>query len=82
VFRMNRILPRGVVSTLFASTLVLVGVYSIPQSVLAAAIDPKEIWLSGVDPVVLHDRDKNAADNDFMELFKFGSSWARASARV
>ena len=62
VFRMNRILPRGVVRASFASSLVLVGVNSIPQSVLAAAIDPKEIWLSGVDPVVLHDRDKNAAD--------------------
>ncbi len=37
------------------------------------------VWLSGVDPIVLHDRNKNAADNDFMELFKPGVSWASAA---
>jgi len=47
-----------------------------------AADNDFNVWLSGVDPVVLHDRDKNATDNDFMALFKSGSSWARASART
>jgi hypothetical protein len=51
------------------------------QSVNAADND-FNVWLSGVDPVVLHDRDRNATDNDFMELFKSASSWAKASARV
>jgi hypothetical protein len=71
--------------TLFSETilpaLMVVALLFGNQSVNAADND-FNVWLSGVDPVVLHDRDKNAADNDFMELFKSGSSWARASARV
>lgn len=50
-----------------------------PAAVAAAS---QEVWFSGVDPVVLHDRDKNAADNGFMQLFRSGSPWTRAASHV
>jgi hypothetical protein len=40
------------------------------------------MWLSAVDPVVLHDRNKSAVDNDFMELFKPGAAWGKAAAHT
>ena len=48
----------------------------------AAHTSIPEVWLSGVDPVVLHDRDKNAADNDFMEEMRTSARHRWESCRT
>lgn len=40
------------------------------------------VWFSGVDPVVLHDRDKQAPGNDFMDMFKAGAPWDQAERHI
>jgi hypothetical protein len=59
------------------AVLLAAGLLSAPR-----AVEAGEVWLSGVDPVVAHDRNPNAPDSDFIALFRPDAPWEKAAHHV